>query len=122
MTCRQSILLVLLAVLTNACSSVASMPASKTGPAMTSFSQRDCAAVGGKVRPVGKAGTKTCVIPYLDAGKPCRDSGECMGICITAPAAAGTRLKGSCSTDSGSVFGCYSEVRRGRALPGICVD
>ena len=114
--------LTVLACLLAGCSTPSAKPVSKSGPAMTSFSLRDCAAVGGKVRPIGRAGTMTCVIPYLDAGKTCRDSGECMGMCITAPASAGTHLKGTCSPDSGAVFGCYSEVKRGKALPGICVD
>lgn len=122
LTACMTVLMTLLACLLAACASPTTKPVIKPGPAMTSFSQRDCAAVGGRVRPVGKAAMPTCVIPYLDAGKSCRDSAECMGMCITAPVAAGTHLKGTCSPDSGAVFGCYSEVKRGKALLGICVD
>lgn len=94
----------------------------KASTQTVSFSLRDCEAVGGKVRPVGRSQTLTCVIPYMDAGKSCHDGSECMGLCVAPPTAAGKHVQGTCSRDSGGARGCYSQIRKGRALPGICPD
>jgi hypothetical protein len=87
-----------------------------------------CKASGGTIEKVGMIGTPACVIPTADAGKTCRDSGECQGRCLVKdwkgdhPPRVGTQSKGMCEA-SNLTFGCFAEIRRGRiATAFLCVD
>jgi len=81
-----------------------------------------CAARGGAMQPVGRMQRLTCVTPYADAGKICRDKADCQGSCIlegnveTTGAVAGTCQK----TDV--QFGCFAKVVDGKATGAICID
>jgi hypothetical protein len=85
-----------------------------------------CTAMGGEVRQDGMMGLYSCITPYADAGKVCRDSSDCLGRCKTSDdvtnydGAPGTQV-GKCEIND-SPFGCYGVVERGTAGGMLCVD
>ena len=82
-----------------------------------------CTTRGGEFRRSGLAGFWLCVVPYADAGKPCSDTSDCQGGCMTGPNQTPVRgqAPGVCAA-SNSQFGCYSRVENGVVGPGLCVD
>jgi len=81
-----------------------------------------CEAIGGIISRQGLAGFEMCVVPYKDAGKTCRDSADCLGQCRTDNAVnIGESTTGLCQANN-IPFGCFTEVKNGRAQPGLCVD
>lgn len=111
------------ALLLAACQPI-SQPVQSPGLPSGPVSAADCAANGGKMRPVGRAQTTQCVIAYADAGKPCSTGSDCLGNCRveTAPfPEAGRPATGRCQADS-QPFGCHATVENGHAGPAICVD
>jgi hypothetical protein len=87
-----------------------------------------CSAAGGTVMVAGGlAPAPMCVVPTPDANRPCTDSSQCVGRCIhdggeaDAIPRAGARATGRCEPDNAS-FGCFAEIRRGRATGAMCVD
>jgi hypothetical protein len=87
-----------------------------------------CAAAGGRVMVAGGlAPAPMCVIPTADANRPCTDSAQCIGRCINDGGEEdeiprpGARATGRCEPDNAS-FGCFAEIRRGRATRALCVD
>lgn len=94
---------------------------------MSAEAQAACANQGGTVRGLGMFGTPTCVLPYVDAGRPCRGNDDCLGKCrLDAPESApipavGTEVKGRCQVDTDD-FGCYTTVENGKAEVTFCVD
>jgi hypothetical protein len=93
------------------------------GPAPTAQTvDATCAARGGTMQPVGRLQRPTCVVPYADADKICRDKADCQGACIldgnveTTGAVAGTCQKTNVQ------FGCFAKVVDGKATGAICID
>ena len=82
-----------------------------------------CLAAGGTVQVVGMAANEACVRRFADAGKACTDSENCEGKCLVSGPHPpdGMVQTGQCqTTDNG--FGCFTELRGGKAVGGICVD
>ena len=111
------------ALMLNACSSGLGMTEAGPTPQMN-----QCAESGGFLDTRGRRQTLMCVHPYGDAGKSCTSGSDCQGKCIAKRApgdgtlpAAGTTATGSCQADD-RLFGCYAEVKGGKARPAICVD
>jgi len=83
-----------------------------------------CSDRGGTWRRVCLMGTWSCVMPYSDGGKSCKDKKDCQGQCryqgdgVSAP---GTPVTGVCQRDS-DPCGCFAEVRDGKLQPALCVD
>jgi len=82
-----------------------------------------CTKGGGKVERRGRMGMELCVRPYADAGKTCTDSSQCDGKCIGNAGAApdASQVAGQCQADD-RLFGCYFEIKGGKAANAICVD
>ena len=60
-----------------------------------------------------------CSLPTADAGKPCRDSSCCEGMCLAQESVLrGTVVVGECS--AGTAFGCFNFVEDGRAKGTRC--
>ena len=81
-----------------------------------------CERAGGQIKPVCLAQRPLCVIPYPDAGRPCRDASECAGDCLASVGAQiGERVQGTCEHDN-NPCGCRFYVKDGRVVNGRCVD
>jgi len=94
-----------------------------------------CEAQGGKWGPLGGFRNQTgCNIPYSDGGTTCSDSSECQGRCIfedqienfvTSKAVKefkpGEPVTGVCAPWR-TMFGCFTYVRKGKVIPGPCID
>lgn len=90
---------------------------------MSAADRTACTSAGGRVERRGRIGAELCVRPFADAGKQCTDSAQCQGKCVgTAEqeTLAGA-VSGQCQADD-RLFGCYSEIRNGKAVNAICVD
>lgn len=108
-----------LLVLAVAC---ASTPAWQRSP--TETERQACAARGGRYEQVGMLGTWSCVIDYADGGARCSDSSECAGQCVTDADPLphlGDEVTGTCQRNN-ALFGCYAEVKNGRAEQPMCFD
>jgi hypothetical protein len=66
-------------------------------------------------------GNYACVSPMPDAGKACRDSDECRGVCTVEAAQPETAAVGKCSADD-YPCGCKQFVEDGKAQYPICID
>ena len=93
-------------------------------------SESDCRAGGGRWGPVGLFPTPICVVATRDGGRVCGDVLECEGTCLLdtkGDRAAQFRPKhegpatGVCSR-ARPVFGCLTEVTRGRIGRRLCLD
>jgi hypothetical protein len=82
-----------------------------------------CLAEGGTVQRRGMLGMEQCVHAYADAGKQCSDSAQCQGKCVGSAGAVSPdkAASGTCQADD-RLYGCYAEVRNGKAVAAICVD
>lgn len=81
-----------------------------------------CERAGGRIKPVCRAQRPLCVIPYPDAGRPCRNASECAGDCLASfGAEMGERVQGTCERDN-NPCGCRSYVEDGRVVDGRCAD
>ncbi len=82
-----------------------------------------CEAEGGTVQRRGRLGMEQCVHAYADAGKQCTDSAQCQGKCVGSVGAVSPdkAASGTCQADD-RLYGCYAEVRNGKAVAAICVD
>jgi hypothetical protein len=79
-----------------------------------------CTSAGGTVERRGRLQAEACVHRFADAGKACTDKADCQGKCIGTgndPAATA----GQCQADD-RLFGCYSEIKGGKAVNTLCVD
>ena len=85
--------------------------------------REDCVALGGSWLPTGESGSERCHVPTKDAGKPCRDAGECESTCI-APRDAKyhARTTGRCHHGFVTVGMCAARVHEGRAGATVCED
>ncbi len=93
-------------------------------PSPEQVAAADCAARGGAMQRVGRMQSLQCVIPYADAGKPCRTGSDCAGDCRTEGNVAvleGRDTTGVCQRTSDR-FGCYTTIENGRAQATLCVD
>lgn len=90
---------------------------------MSAGDKASCTAGGGTVQRRGRAGVEQCVRPFADAGKQCTDSAQCQGKCVGDAGAASTggAVTGQCQTDN-RLYGCYAEIKGGKAVNAICVD
>ena len=96
-----------------------------TGAADAAAAEVDCAAVGGKLMPLGRLQRVQCVVPYADAGKSCRTKSDCTGQCLgsgDAELVPGTAATGVCQRDMSQNFGCRQRIDGGLAQGTICVD
>lgn len=95
------------------------------GAADAAAAEADCAAVGGKLMPLGRLQRVQCVVPYADAGKSCRTKSDCSGQCLASGEAElvpGTAATGVCQRDMSQDFGCRQRIDGGLAQGTICVD
>ncbi len=83
--------------------------------------QAACTAAGGKVERRGRIGAELCVKPFADAGKACTDTAQCEGKCVATGNPETPPVAGRCQADD-RLFGCYSEIKGGKAAYTICVD
>lgn len=83
--------------------------------------EASCKQQGGTWGKVGLAQFLACTIKTADGGKSCTDSSQCERSCLTDSGAAGQSSTGYCQY-SNNRFGCFSEVVKGVAQPGLCVD
>ena len=79
---------------------------------LTDASRAKCLKEGGTPQRIGWSG-EVCMRFTPDVGKSCSDSAQCEGVCI-----AETK---SCSKTE-IVFGCYTELRNGKAVEGPCLE
>ena len=81
-----------------------------------------CAAVGGNLQSVCKAGNQMCVVPYDDAGKRCISGAQCDGECrVSKEEWNNVFALGRCSS-SNNPCGCWASVEFGRVQQRICAD
>jgi len=95
------------------------------GAADAAAAEVDCAAVGGKLMPLGRLQRVQCVVPYADAGKRCRTKSDCSGQCLAsgdAELVPRTAATGVCQRDMSQNFGCRQRIDGGLAQGTICVD
>jgi len=90
---------------------------------MSAADRAACQAEDGTVQRRGMLGMEQCVHAYADAGKQCTDSAQCQGKCVGSAGAVSPdkSASGTCQADD-RLYGCYAEVRQGRAVAAICVD
>lgn len=94
----------------------------EASPAGTALDPAACAARGGSIRPLGGRLQKlACVVPYADAGKVCRDRGDCEGRCLATGTDATGAATGICQRDATTSFGCHAWIEGGTAQT-ICID
>ncbi|MDF2638302.1 MAG: hypothetical protein K0R64_1286 [Novosphingobium lindaniclasticum] len=93
------------------------------GRDMNAADRAACEAAGGTVQRRGRLGMEQCVHAYADAGKQCTDSAQCQGKCVGSAGAVSPdkAASGICQADD-RLYGCYAEVRNGKAVAAICVD
>jgi putative hemolysin len=112
------LLIAALALIASACSPM-------TAPDATTPTQSPaeaCAARGGQLMRVGRLQTERCVVPFSDAGKPCRDGDDCLGDCRAREAGPNEgNITGVCAPND-LPFGCNTPIEDGRAQPTLCVD
>lgn len=83
---------------------------------------QECARQGGAMQPVCLKQQPMCVIPYADAGRPCRDGDDCAGACLaTAAGSKGEPAVGECQPTN-NPCGCRTYIEDGRIAGGICAD
>jgi hypothetical protein len=85
-----------------------------------------CEARGGKWGPVGMVPLPSCNLPAKDAGKICRDDGECEGDCLAELTDEQKRhlpveTTGRCSAWRRNP-GCLPHVEHGWVQAVVCVD
>jgi hypothetical protein len=102
-------------------------PTDRVGPQAGSPEDlRTCAARGGTVDVRGGLGPRpVCVLLFPDGGRSCADSSQCAGRCLVSyenRSRRGGSVAGQCQWEQGPTFGCYAEVRGGRAGPVGCTD
>jgi putative hemolysin len=90
---------------------------------MSAADKAACTSGGGTVQRRGRIQAEQCVHAFADAGKQCSDSAQCQGKCVgdAGDTAATTAVTGQCQADD-HLFGCYAEVKGGKATGAICVD
>lgn len=90
---------------------------------MNAEDRASCQSSGGTVQRRGMLGMEQCVHAYADAGKQCTDSAQCQGKCVGSAGAVSPDkpASGTCQADD-RLYGCYAEVRQGKAVAAICVD
>jgi hypothetical protein len=118
----RALLIALLALTVCACSS-------KKAPAVDhdGIDAEACNARGGEVRGVCLTNYPACVVPFSDAGRRCRDSSECLGMCLVPEEELdpipdpGTPMEGRCQSDN-DPCGCFFEVKDGLVQQGLCAD
>ncbi|OGX39024.1 MAG: hypothetical protein A3D87_02110 [Omnitrophica WOR_2 bacterium RIFCSPHIGHO2_02_FULL_50_17] len=85
--------------------------------------QASCEAQGGRWGRFGLMAKDQCNLPTADAGKECRDHGECEGNCVTNDSIpAGTEVTGRCYKWTIARGTCLNGVKDGKAQGMICVD
>ena len=92
------------------------------GEVATAAERAQCESLGGEIQRAGMLGWEHCILPYRDAGQPCRGSADCEGRCLAENMAdTGAAARGVCQADS-NPFGCYAEMEDGEVSMAICVD
>ena len=84
----------------------------------------ECVRQGGMVQLVGMAQNVMCVVPYPDAGKPCRNSSDCEGACLAkrpVQVQVGERTTGECERNN-NPFGCRDVLENGISTGSVCRD
>ena len=82
-----------------------------------------CLSHGGVIKGVCMSDLPTCVQQYLDAGKKCSDSAECVGECRIEHDFVKKNLPavGYCSADN-NPCGCFQLIKSGVAQAVLCAD
>ena len=77
------------------------------------YNSKVCFMNGGAWIRIGLAQEPACIITYLDAGKVCQSSEECMGKCVIYdPPIQGQPISGGVCKGTNSPFGCYAVIER----------
>ena len=117
----------MLAVMLVAIGQIALLLALQAAPAAAPKSTplfKSCKSAGGKVKLVCMSGTRMCVLPFPDAGKPCADKRDCVGRCLYGEGPiveTGTNVMGKCQLNN-DPCGCAADVADGKAGPVVCKD
>ena len=93
-------------------------------------SESDCRAAGGRWGPAGLFPTPICAVATRDGGRTCGDGQECEGTCLLDAKEArggpfGPKREGPATgvcARARPVFGCLTEVTRGRIGRRMCLD
>ncbi|WP_395333859.1 hypothetical protein WBP06_08740 [Novosphingobium sp. BL-8H] len=90
---------------------------------MSAADRAACEQSGGTVQRRGRMGMEQCVHRFADAGKTCSDTSQCEGKCVASAGAVSPDKPGvgQCQADD-KLYGCYAELRDGKAPAAICVD
>ena len=88
--------------------------------------EQECRAAGGEWSRFGirdhLCGIYSCALRTKDAGKPCRNRGDCEHLCITnAAPRLGAEVIGECAAVVTS-FGCFTHVDGGKIVGRVCAD
>ena len=93
-------------------------------PPMSAQQREECTAQGGTPQRRGMLNLEMCVVPYSDAGKSCTDSSQCEGLCQYHDlnnVGQEEDVVGQCQPDT-APYGCFAEVRGGKAFAAMCID
>lgn len=113
----------LIALLAVICASCVSSYTRSYNRALAKIDVEACRQAGGEVRAVCLAAMPQCIVPYPDAGHPCRDGSECQGLCVyegEEEVEIGDEVVGVCQRDNDC--GCVLVVEDGRLQMNLCVD
>ena len=83
-----------------------------------------CKEEGGQITRVCMSRFKACITRYKDAGSPCRNSSECVGLCVSDIdlwPEPGTPTDGRCQIND-DPCGCFVEVSDARVQEAWCFD
>lgn len=83
--------------------------------------KRECGIKGGAWQKVCLRGYKFCVMPYSDAGKPCRGSSDCQGRCVENVKPQTESLAGQCQANN-NPCGCFANIENNKLAGILCVD
>lgn len=83
-----------------------------------------CTAQSGQFSQQGMLGCYMCVVNYDDAGKSCKDSADCQGICESTSEflAFGTANQTGQCASTNSPFGCHQPIEKGIVRNAFCAD
>ena len=111
-----------LAVVALACIAVFVPSADSYGTKIAALprSSEACHVAGGQWRLFRESGQFACAIRTRDAGRSCRSSSDCQGVCIAAHSTYNTLSSNACSAEV-LVLGCVDEAD-GANIRRICRD
>ena len=83
--------------------------------------EKECLAAGGRFDRGGLSGALTCFRPTSDAGKTCRATPECEGMCLAEGSEDNPPKTGQCASER-PMFGCIGFLDETGDYGVICID